>query len=397
MSVDRSKLLNAVALGFIDQDGRADAIEALRAAFAAASRAGASGVYLPGAGANKRGYRYKGRALHGHPDLGLRVPAGMTLAGDGKATTLVCDPSTFDGSPVPWPTHGCLFVDARATVEDIAFEGPRGAVAGGAETTFTGSFIQAARDDVSDVTLTRILCTGNVGGLTESFCVATGLQSRRWTFRQVRCLKNNGSGISLNGDMVKERHAPGTGLTRDHAVIDCAGSENTWQGLTAYGCEASRIVRFEGWGNGSAKRAAGNGVNLEWCYRVTVEAPHCWGNVGGGVGGYGDNDDLLVLDPVLSGNDGAGHGGEVAFGPAAWWTGDPKGLLRGLTIRGGTIAPRSGGWHLHVNKRSCGAVTYPRPGPPSVPRVVARGVSGLTSVDAWRTSGATDRSGLSVS
>ena len=397
MTVDASKLLNAVALGFIDQDGKTDAVDALNAAFLAASRKGAAGVYLPAAGANKRGYRYRGRPVYGHPELGLHVPRGLVLAGDGTATTLFCDPATFEGSPVTWPSFGCVFVDDRSTVRDLAFDARRDLIKGGAETAFTASFIQAARDDVSDVTLARLLCTGNVGGLAESFCVATGLQSRRWTFQQVDCRKNNGTGISLNGDMVKEERAPGTGLTGHHAVVDCAGSDNTWQGFTAYGCEASRITRFEGRNNGSSKRGAGNGVNLEWCYRITVDTPHCWGNVGGGVGGYGDSDELLVLDPVLSGNDGAGYQGEVAFGPAAWWTGDPKGLLRKLTIKGGSIVPRGGGRHLHVDRRSWAEVTYPRSGPPAVPQVIAQGVSGLTSAAAWRTSAKTDRSGLSAS
>lgn len=114
------------------------------------------------------------------------------------------------------------------------------------------------------------------------------------------------------------------------------------------------------------------------------------------VGGYGDNDEPLILNPVLSGNDGACSMGDVAFGPAAWWTGNPKGLLRRLMIRGGSLTPRSGGRHWHVDKRLRSAVTFPRAGPPAVPQVVARGVSGLTGVEARRTCGATERIGRVV-
>ena len=248
--------------------------------------------------------------------------------------------------------------------------------------------------------------TNNVGGLQESFCLSTSLQENGTLFQNVACVGNNGSGISLNGDMVQELIAPGTGLNRNIRVIDCVGSYNTWQGMTAYGCQNSLIRNFTGIGNGATKRWAGNGVNLEWTYGMRVMGGTFSQNVGAGVGGYGDNDQVFIGSGfATSGNNTMDDWkcAEIAFSSGTWWNqshGALTGLLRRMIVTNGTISPltQNGSpiYVLHVDTKDTPTVTYPSRGAPSAPRVIASGIAGRPFVSSFKLTPFTNPSMLYV-
>lgn len=405
----KSKMMNAVALGFIDEDGRADAIPALQAFIRACVEKGQNVGYLPGVARNKQGYRFRPIASwYKHPERGLRIPPNFTLVGDDPATTkFFLDPSVFDRKPATWPAYGFIFYSSGSSLQNLGFDGQRQLVKGGAETTFQACFIKAAEDACKGALFKNIYMTGNIGGLQESFCLSTGYQEDGTIFQNVRCVDNNGSGLSLNGDMVKEVQEPGTGLNRNIRVIDCEGSGNTWQGITAYGCQDTLIRNFTAIGNGATKRWAGNGANFEWTYRMHVSGGRFERNVGGGIGGYGDNDALLIDGGfVTSGNNTmrSWKSAEIAFAKGAWWSlhaGKLSGLMRRMVIRHGSISPLVDAhgqpiYHLHIDRKETPAVSYPSAGAPEVPRVTAMEIARLGSRPDWNLTPFTDPSGLQV-
>lgn len=412
MSVpDKTKLPNLVTLGIIDQEGTTDIVPRIAAALKKLKAQGATAAYLPGLPLNKAGYLYVGQQVDSAQwkEKRLVIPSGFALYGDDPSgstigTVLLSDPRAYEKAtrPMDWLTFGCVALEDRAQLWNFHFNGRRELILGGAETTYHGSFVQARTPEVSDCIIRQCTMKGNVGGINENFAIQTGLQSKNWYIGQVRCDYNNGSGISLNGDMKKEKIAPGTGLTSGHRVIGCRGSHNTWQGGTLYGAKDCYVADFEGSNNGKSKRW-GAGFNVEWAYGTNViRGLRAFNNFGSGLGGFGDITGLVLDDPKLSDNNMLDDPGlaEIAFKCGPWWDGSITGLLRDLTITGTAssyISPRTVGGKSrpHLSIRRSAIVNFPSD-QIVIPRCFVRGIAGIASVADIRTTSATDRSGLSV-
>lgn len=368
--------VDALSLG-MKPDGVTDNMPLLRTAVARAVAAGRASLFVP-----PGTYSFLAQPAR---ERRVTLPPRFKLwSRPGQGCTFQVDPASYGGLGAG-QAAGILAVNHGDVVAGIDYDGRKSEVNGGNPTPFGGNFITRASDDVSDVLIRDCVMINNPGGPRyESFTAQTGFLSRRWTFRNVTCSHNNGTGISVNGDMINEYANPGAGLPTDIALIGCVGTDNMWQGLTVYGARNVRVQDCVGLNNGVASVYGGQGLNLEWVSGVKVSGGRYEGNSGPGVGGFGWIEDVVIGGGVTIRNnnllDQNDHG-EIGFKPGYWYDGPKvdgatvkfRGSLQSLTVeRDVSVTPKATGSirnHLYLGPdatsnfvagTSAASGTYPR-------------------------------------
>ncbi len=332
----------------LNPDGSTDNMALLAAGITDAVNSGLNSLFVP-AGT----YNFVAKRLAADRVV---IPENFTLYGVAGATIFKVDPTSYSGLTAGQAV-GILRVRNGSRVEGIVFDGQKALVNGGAVTNYGGCFINRYDDNVNDVMIMDVECKNNPGGSAyESFCVQTGFLSKRWKFYRVNCHDNNGTGISINGDLTNEYNAAGAGLPADMDVVDCRGVDNYWQGATIYAARDIRVLNFVGTGNGNVAIFGGNGLNVEWATNVDVQGGLFEMNKGGGVGGYGCVEKLKIGNgATLRNNNQLNQSdlGEIVFKGGSWYDGPG-----GVTFKGGlqslyvddtvSVTPKSSGWRCHA-------------------------------------------------
>ena len=346
---------DAAALG-LKPDGETDNLPLLRSAISRATAAGEDALYVP-----PGIYNFVARSALA--DRVLLPPHFRLWSRPNSGCVFQIDPISYSHLS-DRQVAGLLAVNHGDIVEGIDFDGRKDLVNAGEPTNFGGNFITRVSDAVSDVVIRNCVMSNNPGGPHyETFAAQTGFLSRRWTFENVVCRDNNGTGISVNGNMMNEYAMPGRGLPSDIVLIGCSGVNNLWQGLTLYGARRVRVKDCVGLRNGAASIYGGQGLNLEWVSEVSVEGGRYEDNAGPGVGGFGWIENVEIGGGVTIRNNNRNDQrdqGEIGFKPGVWYTGPRvagnvvpfRGSLQSLRIaRDADVAPKATGAvrnHLYI-------------------------------------------------
>jgi hypothetical protein len=315
VTIPPSTPLNAVTdLGFVP-DGVTDNFPAFVRAVASVSAIPDVRIFFP---PHPLGYNFI--VPYGSP---IVLPAGMAIYGlPGTGTTLYIDPSSFVGL-----TSGQQLVfikyNTGCSICGLVFDSQRSKVNGGAATPYAMSFVEYASQTASNNVFRDLIFQNQVGSYsTETFCIASGHQSTGQLYDNVLCQNGYGTGISLNGDMAVELANPGTGLVSQCIVINCAGINMAWQGVTFYGARKCRLVNYYGANCGSSGVGLGAGANFEWTDDIDVDGCMVENNYGGGISGFGWNGEIRFTNLVSRNNNTANSSSiaEISFSRGSWYT-----------------------------------------------------------------------------
>jgi hypothetical protein len=135
---------------------------------------------------------------------------------------------------------------------------------------------------------------------------------------QLGAVQLNGNNSVLANCVVERTSALGASFSgRDHVVRDCVMQDNGWDGFDATGTERLVITgclvrnnNTKGW-----NRAWGGGGNkLGLCRRVVIEKSRFTDNRGPGIWFDVGNEDCVVRNCLISGNEGSGIFYEISYG-----------------------------------------------------------------------------------
>ena len=317
-----------------------------------------------------------------------------SLPGLGK--TLYIDPATWTGigSGV---TLTFIKYQSGCSIIGLTFDGQKALTNSGNPTIYGLSFLGRTNQTDSDVLFMDLICQNQLSGASalECFCIASGYSSQRLKFVRVDCRNNNGTGISINGDMPTFVSSGGaSGMPTEIDVIDCQGRNNLWQGITFYVSGTARVVNFTGENNGSAAVFGGSGLNIEWSTNISILGGTFKNNNGPGIGGFGWNDQIYIRGADISNNNLGDYSdqAEICFKRGSFYTSgfaaasrsNYYGVIQQLTIDPScNVNPKTTGNyknHIHIS-HDCMA-SYPSSSSTKAGPIRIR----VPNVETWRAS-----------
>lgn len=317
--------LDVRAFGALPDDGRDDT-DAFRAAADAAALAPGSTIAVP---AGSWHIRASTSAAFG----GILLPPDTALVGAGAdATRLVLLAETVEAG---WPNIRMILAGSGTRVAGLTLDGSRDAIDRDAATG-TATILLRTLKGARGVVFEDLVLRNSYSNGREGFALSVS-QAEDVVVRRVEAYANDGSGISVDGDI------HGT-PARDVRVRDVVVHDNRWQGISFYGAVDGLAARVTAWGNGMA------GINVEWSTGVTIRDSTSEGNGRAGFSTWGISTGVRLERVTTRDN----HVAEVVLETSSWPHRDPvtgvteRGIVQELTFVDCTLAPTGGRPHVEL-------------------------------------------------
>lgn len=320
-------------------DGVTDDTDAITAALNAARTGKPKGIVFVPAGTYMVRATDTASAAPGQP-LALG-PTSILVGEDWETTTFKLIP----GSILPgWRAARLLSVADGARVANLTFDGSREQIDRNQIRGLATSLVATAAD-ASNVVLEDLRLRGAYGQSQdvwnkEAFGIACR-RSNNIVVRQVEGYENDGTGISVGGDIYGQ-------MSENALVENVLLHDNVRQGITFFGAADTVAQGIVAYGNR-------NGVNMEWSQNITIRDAQTYGNERRGISLWGVSTGIRLED-IHSWDNGHNYpgGSEIGIVISDWNFPDPStgvvaaGIAQDITVVDSQLDPAPGKTNFYI-------------------------------------------------